>query len=189
MPLKTSPFKLFWSGVGFTDCELRQEGPRQQYWLQCQWWQWGEGARVRVFVCLFCSSGCLFWWGMTVGLVACFAVALRCAGRVKTQGAKTSENFSEESNLPRRFREDIEKNCVRKNTIKSREKVISSIFWEIFWNIFCEHFSSAKFSKFLPFAFLPFGSLRGWVWSSLILLLGVLSQRLNCEMKPPFSRF
>ena len=41
--------------------------------------------------------------------------------------------------------------------------MISSIFWEIFWNIFCEHFYLPRsFQKFLPFAFLPYGSFRPW---------------------------
>ena len=53
--------------------------------------------------------------------------------RVKTQRVKTSENFSEESNLPRRCRRYAE-------ILYNPVKVISSIFWEIFWNIFCEHF-------------------------------------------------
>ena len=53
--------------------------------------------------------------------------------RVKTQRVKTSENFSEENNLPRRFWRYPER-------LWNPVKVISFIFWEIFWNIFCEPF-------------------------------------------------
>ena len=74
--------------------------------------------------------------------------------RVKTPRAKTSENFSEDCNLPRRFRRYPE-------TLWNPVKVISAIFWGIFWNIFCEHFFLPRsFQKFLPFAFLPSGSFR-----------------------------
>ena len=68
---------------------------------------------------------------------------------VKAQRVKTSENFSEESNLPRRFRRYPE---ILQNSVK----VISSIFWEIFWNIFREQFFFREvFRSFYPLRFYP----------------------------------
>ena len=74
---------------------------------------------------------------------------------VKTQRVNTSENFSEESNLPRRFRRYPE------NSIKSSKRYIFYLLRNLLKYLLRTFFSSAKFSEvFYPLRFLPSGSFR-----------------------------
>ena len=93
--------------------------------------------------------GCICWWWRVEASLGPPWIGTGKGLRVKTQRAKTSENFSEESNLPRRFRRYPE-------MLEHPAKVMSSIFWETFWNIFREHFFFQEvFRSFCPLRFYP----------------------------------
>ena len=101
--------------------------------------------------------------------------------RVKTQRVKTSEDFSEESNLPRRFREDISR-----NTIKIPVKVRSEKSSEISSANIC--FFREVFRSFCPLRFYPLdlSELVAVVsQNALVFFLWGIEQLFGCCFVPP----